>query len=349
MSIISAGNTTTTALVQTADTTGNLVFTTGGANTTALTLTNAQNATFAGAVTISGATTQTGNASFSNATVSGKLGIGTTTPASTLDIVSSTGRAILASGTSSSTTNYYDGGVLTLKNLSNTANNFTALQFEGVNGNDNAAIWSINTVQTSGAVTGSLVFGTANAAAAATERARIDNVGNLLVGQTSASLAGKSAFTTSAATVGNITMRNSANTGGTYFNVGATADSTPYFVIYDQNGTGVYLAPGGTSWNAGSDETTKDIIEPISDAVNKVSSLRSVIGKYKTDEEGTRRSFLIAQDVQKVLPEAVTTSPEGTLGLQYQDIIPLLVAAVKELKAELDQTKAEVAALKAGA
>lgn len=46
MSVISAGNTTTTTLTQTGDTTGNLVFTTGGANAVALTLDNAQTATF---------------------------------------------------------------------------------------------------------------------------------------------------------------------------------------------------------------------------------------------------------------------------------------------------------------
>ena len=51
MSIISAGNTTTTAIVVTGDTTGNLVFTTGGANTVALTLSNTQAATFAGTLT----------------------------------------------------------------------------------------------------------------------------------------------------------------------------------------------------------------------------------------------------------------------------------------------------------
>jgi hypothetical protein len=50
MSIIQAGNTTTTSLIYTGDTTGNLVFTTGGANTTALTLSNTQAATFAGSV-----------------------------------------------------------------------------------------------------------------------------------------------------------------------------------------------------------------------------------------------------------------------------------------------------------
>lgn len=71
MSIIAAGNTTTTALVQTADTTGNLVFNTGGANTTALTLSNTQAATFANNVTISGTSTHTGNASFTNVTASG--------------------------------------------------------------------------------------------------------------------------------------------------------------------------------------------------------------------------------------------------------------------------------------
>lgn len=46
MSYISAGNTTTTTLIQYGDTTGNLVFATGGANATALTLDNTQNATF---------------------------------------------------------------------------------------------------------------------------------------------------------------------------------------------------------------------------------------------------------------------------------------------------------------
>jgi hypothetical protein len=73
MSIIAAGNTTTTALVQTADTTGNLVFTTGGANTVALTLSNTQAATFSNNVTITGTSTHTGNASFGNATFSGIL------------------------------------------------------------------------------------------------------------------------------------------------------------------------------------------------------------------------------------------------------------------------------------
>jgi hypothetical protein len=48
------------------------------------------------------------------------------------------------------------------------------------------------------------------------------------------------------------------------------------------------------------------------------------------------------------LPEAVTEleDEKQTLVLQYTETIPLLVAAIQELKAELDATKAEVAALK---
>ena len=85
----------------------------------------------------------------------------------------------------------------------------------------------------------------------------------------------------------------------------------------------------------------KDIIEPIGNAVAKVGSLRSVIGKFKTDSEGTRRSFLIAQDVKSVLPEAVDVVGENNeLGLRYTEVIPLLVAAIKELTARVEALEA---------
>jgi len=110
--------------------------------------------------------------------------------------------------------------------------------------------------------------------------------------------------------------------------------------------TGPYVANLGTSWTNSSDERLKDIIEPITDGMVKVAQLRAVIGKFKTDPEEKRRSFLIAQDVQQVLPEAVDASDPNSLGVQYTDVIPLLVAAIKELKADLDAAKAEIAALK---
>jgi hypothetical protein len=103
---------------------------------------------------------------------------------------------------------------------------------------------------------------------------------------------------------------------------------------------GVYLASGGTSWISASDERLKTDLIPIEDAINKVATLRSVIGRYITDEEKIRRSFLIAQDVQKVLPEAVVTNPKnGELGLSYTELIPLLVAAIQEQQKQIDKLK----------
>lgn len=81
MSVIQAGNTTTTSLIYTGDTTGNLVFTTGGANTVALTLSNTQAATFANNVTIAGTTTFTGATVLSNtATATSFIPSGSTVP-----------------------------------------------------------------------------------------------------------------------------------------------------------------------------------------------------------------------------------------------------------------------------
>lgn len=57
MSVISAGNTTTTAVRVIADTTGNLVFTTGGANTTVLTLSNTQSIILGGPLQYADGTT----------------------------------------------------------------------------------------------------------------------------------------------------------------------------------------------------------------------------------------------------------------------------------------------------
>lgn len=189
-----------------------------------------------------------------------------------------------------------------------------------------------------------------------TERARIDSSGNFLLGTTSSVASGM--------TIGNATGARSINgvvNGGGFsinatdtvnspsagFSTGHITSTSQYAVRVGSTGGLQLNGAGATAWTALSDETTKDIIEPITDAANKVSTLRAVIGKYKTDEEGVRRSFLIAQDVQAVLPEAVSSikkeldSEETALGLAYTDIIPLLVAAIQELNTRLEALEAK--------
>jgi hypothetical protein len=106
------------------------------------------------------------------------------------------------------------------------------------------------------------------------------------------------------------------------------------------NTNGVILSVNGTSWSSASDERLKTDILPIQNGLEKIASLRAITGRYKTDKEGTSRSFLIAQDVQSVLPEAVSiNSGDGYLNLSYTDVIPLLVASIKELKVQVDELK----------
>ena len=113
------------------------------------------------------------------------------------------------------------------------------------------------------------------------------------------------------------------------------------------NSAGVSLAVNGTSWGSLSDERDKEIVEPITNAVNKISTLRSVIGRYKIDDADKRRAFLIAQDVKAVLPEAVTEldDEQKTLILQYTEVIPLLVAAIKEQQALITTLTTRITAL----
>jgi hypothetical protein len=190
--------------------------------------------------------------------------------------------------------------------------------------------------------------GTAGAAISLNQAMTLDASGNLLLGVTSGT---RRLNITYAAASGGIYLETS-NADSTFLSCIRSATvhvqhkiiGSTYQIVNDS--AGVSLAAGGTSWGSLSDERKKDIIEPITNATNKLSTLRAVIGKYKTEEDGIRRAMLIAQDVQAVLPEAVVENKDGDLILQYTDTIPLLVAAIKEQQALITQLQADVAALK---
>jgi hypothetical protein len=110
---------------------------------------------------------------------------------------------------------------------------------------------------------------------------------------------------------------------------------------------GVSLGKAATSWGIYSDERGKTDLETIDNGLSKIGELRTVTGRYLDDIPGTRRSFLIAQDVEKVLPEAVDSGDPDKLILRYTETIPLLVAALKEAKERIEQLEAKVAVLEA--
>jgi hypothetical protein len=108
---------------------------------------------------------------------------------------------------------------------------------------------------------------------------------------------------------------------------------------------GLYQQNVTNSWTSVSDERVKTELEPITDALQKVSNVRTVTGRFTYDEENgvTRRlPFLIAQDFLEALPEAVDTQNPDKLGLSYSDTVVLAFAAIKELKAEIDLLKQQI-------
>ena len=98
-----------------------------------------------------------------------------------------------------------------------------------------------------------------------------------------------------------------------------------------------------TAYGSVSDEKLKENIEVIDDAINKVKKLKGVTYNLKSD--GRKLTGLIAQDLEKVLPEAVYTTididlngdPEDEhLAIHYGNTVGLLVEAIKEQQKEID-------------
>ncbi len=118
------------------------------------------------------------------------------------------------------------------------------------------------------------------------------------------------------------------------------------------------LHVSGTAYATGAAGSLSDIrhkknVHSISDvALNIIDKLRPVTYEWKnpvdSGMEGVQIGF-VAQEVEKVLPNVVMTQDdeEKTKALKYNEFIPVLVKAIKELKIENDSVKEENKTLKA--
>ena len=86
-----------------------------------------------------------------------------------------------------------------------------------------------------------------------------------------------------------------------------------------------------------SDERLKDNITPIEDPLAKVLSLSGNSFDWNDQSSHTGKDIgVIAQEIEKVLPEIVTTRENGFKAVQYEKITPLLIEAIKELSHKVD-------------
>ena len=179
-----------------------------------------------------------------------------------------------------------------------------------------------------------------------TERGRFTSAGEFLVGVTTANAAGGVTITPSA-TIPNVHVRGSST---------SNSDSTLQVYSSGASAYRFYVGFGGTIYatsttiSAISDQRLKENIRDLDVGLNEIMALKprkfdwkAGKGKDKKDDRGW-----IAQELEQVFPDMIDVwadpAPEGEEPYKSvnADLIPVLVKAIQELKAELDAVKAKL-------
>ena len=103
--------------------------------------------------------------------------------------------------------------------------------------------------------------------------------------------------------------------------------------------TGNLDVTGDITAFATSDGRLKADIKPIEDPLAKVLNLEGVTYTWneKSTKEGERDTGVIAQHVEALgLPGITTTRDDGTMAVNYDKLVPILIGAIKELSAKVD-------------
>jgi hypothetical protein len=262
----------------------------------------------------------------------------------------------LASATetvTNSDTNYY------LSNITNSGNTYTWVM-SGTT--DRSIAFGSNAFTSYAAPTYTSAIGNATSSATglmtSTYAGKLDGIENgATADQTSVSgNAGSATVLATARTIGGVSFNGSANinlpgvnaagnqnTSGTAANL----SGTPNIAIGTLDAaTGTFVSSitaGGdiTAFYSASDLALKENIKPISNSLNKVLTLDGINWTYKND--GRSMTGLIAQQLEKVLPDAVYEADimgdKPHKAIRYGNVVGLLVEAIKELKEEIDILK----------
>lgn len=101
------------------------------------------------------------------------------------------------------------------------------------------------------------------------------------------------------------------------------------------------VTSGGTLTTSSSDARLKQNIMTIPNALDKVKKLRGVSFEWKAEPEIGTQLGLVAQEVLEVVPEVVFEN-DGYYGVDYSELIPVLINAVAEQQAVIEELRQEV-------
>jgi len=262
----------------------------------------------------------------------GNLGLGTTSPSTRLDVSGSGGTRISVRNT--------DTGAAA-----------TARTFIDLYGKNTAAEVKLQaTVGSSPGINatsgGCLVLYTNDSSSTSQERARIDEVGNLLVGTTSS--------TGSGASSGKVVVQFAGASGnGIYYDDTRTSAGSDAAAIFGR-GTTVVGRLDTTLTSLAltnlSDQRVKTNIANSGSALGIVDSVQ--VRQFDWTVDNSHEDFgFVAQELNEVLPQAVSVgkTEEEMWGVNFIKLVPILTKAIQEQQAIITQLQADVAALKGNA
>ena len=128
-----------------------------------------------------------------------------------------------------------------------------------------------------------------------------------------------------------------ANDANTTYSAGNGMSLSGTTFLMSGSYTGSFTATGDIT--AYSDDSLKTNVQVIDGALGKVEAIRGVT--FERIEDGSVSTGVIAQELKAVLPEAVHTDAEGVHSVAYGNITGLLIEAVKELSAQVEELKAK--------
>jgi hypothetical protein len=109
------------------------------------------------------------------------------------------------------------------------------------------------------------------------------------------------------------------------------------------------LAINGTCYSTGfyypSDIRLKNNIQPLTNTLENITKLRGVSFNYNNDSTGKRHIGFIAQELEILYPEFVTTGEDGLKAVSYANITAVLLEGIKEQQKQIDDLNSRLTAL----
>ena len=139
------------------------------------------------------------------------------------------------------------------------------------------------------------------------------------------------------------------NIAGDFYSSRATSSNSIHVRWYNTNGNVGNIATNGsgTVYSTTSDRRLKDNIEPIANGTEKLMAMNPVTHTWIADPEADTVHGFIAQEMQEIVPEAVSGDPDGEemMSMDYGRITPVLVAALQDAHKKIEALEERLAEL----